>query len=122
MMAPPVCPPADEEAPLVCARAEEEALPREDDWAPSSDEEDPYAPPDEVARQTPQRRTGFGASFDLALWKALPQAEKARQVAFKKVVSGGACQAPGGLECPQGPQDRGGARSFGGRRIAVRRR
>jgi hypothetical protein len=39
--------------PLVCPRADEESPPPEDAQSKSSDEEDPYAPPDEVAPDPP---------------------------------------------------------------------
>jgi hypothetical protein len=51
--------------------------------AKCSDEEDPFAPPDEVAPDPPTE-DWFWGQYNLALWKALPPAERARQVAFKK--------------------------------------
>ena len=66
----------------VCAQAKEEVPPRED-MAKCSDEEDPFAPPDEVAPEPPTE-DWFWGQYNLALWKALSPAERARQVAFKK--------------------------------------
>jgi hypothetical protein len=74
-MAPPICPPVEEEAP-----------PRKEVQALSSDEEDPYAPPYEVAPEPPTLEWFWG-QYNLCLWKALPPAEKARQVAFKKELA-----------------------------------
>ena len=54
-------------APPVCPRDKEEASPREDVKAQSSDEEDPYAPPDEVALEPPTFDFDFGASTIPAL-------------------------------------------------------
>jgi hypothetical protein len=71
-MAPPICPHVDEEAP-----------PPEDAQSKRSDEEDPYVPPDEVAPDPPTLEWFWG-QYNLCLWKSLPPAEKARQVAFKK--------------------------------------
>ena len=67
----------------VSPRAKEKMLLRNDDLAPSSDEEDPYAPPDLVAPDPPTEEW-FWSQFDLALWKMLPLAEKARRVAAMK--------------------------------------
>jgi hypothetical protein len=72
-------------APPICTRAEE-VPPREDVQAQSSDEEDPYVPPDEVAPEPPTLEWFWG-QYNLCLWKALPPAEKARQVAFKKELA-----------------------------------
>ena len=69
-------------APPVCPRADEESPPPEDTHSNSSDE-DPYATPDEVAPDPPTL-DWFWGQYNLCLWKSLPPAEKARQVAFKK--------------------------------------
>jgi len=73
-------------APPVCPRADEESPPPEDAQSKSSDEEDPYAPPDEVAPDPPTLEWFWG-QYNLCLWKSLPPAEKARQVAFKKEMA-----------------------------------
>ena len=70
-MVPPVCPWADEESP-----------PPKDAHLKSSDE-DTYTPSDEVAPDPPTL-DWFWGQYDLCLWKSLPPAEKAGQVAFKK--------------------------------------
>ena len=72
-------------APPVCPRADEESPPPEDAHSISSDE-DPYAPPDEVAPDPPTL-DWFWGQYNLCLWKSLPPAEKARQVAFKKEMA-----------------------------------
>ena len=74
-------------------RADKESPPPEDAHSISSDE-DPYAPPDEVAPEPPTF-DWFWGQYNLCLWKSLPPAEKARQVAFKKEMAGGS-QVPGG--------------------------
>ena len=66
----------------VCPRADEESLPPEETHSKSSDE-DPYMPPDEVASDPPTLGWFWG-QYNLCLWKSLPPAEKARQVAFQK--------------------------------------
>ena len=73
-------------APPICPRADEEALPPEDAQLKGSDEEDPYASPDEVAPDPPTLEWLSG-QYNLCLWKSLPPAEKARQVAFKKEMA-----------------------------------
>ena len=73
-------------APPVCPRADEESPPPEDAQSKSSDEEDPYASPDEVAPDPPTL-DWFWGQYNLCLWKSLPPAEKARQVAFKKEMA-----------------------------------
>ena len=73
-------------APPVCPRADEESPPPEDAQLKSSDEEDPYAPPDEVAPD-PQTLDWLWCQYNLCLWKSLPPAEKARRVAFKKEMA-----------------------------------
>uniref|UniRef100_R7WD68 Uncharacterized protein n=1 Tax=Aegilops tauschii TaxID=37682 RepID=R7WD68_AEGTA len=73
-------------APPVCPRDEEEAQPREDVKAQSSDEEDPYAPPDEVAPEPPTL-DWFWGQYNLTLWKSPSPAEKVRQVALKKKMT-----------------------------------
>ena len=72
-------------ASLVCPRADEESPPPEDGHSISSDEE-PYAPPDEVASD-PATLDWFWGQYNLCLWRSLPPAEKARQVAFKKEMA-----------------------------------
>ena len=69
-------------ASLVCPCADEESHPLEDAHSISSDE-DPYAPPDEVAPDPPTL-DWFWGHYNVCLWKSLLLAEKARQVAFKK--------------------------------------
>ena len=68
--------------PPVCPRANEESTSPEDAHSISSDE-DPYAPPDEVAPDPPTL-DWFWGQYNLCLRKLLPPDEKARQVAFKK--------------------------------------
>ena len=68
----------------VCPRADEESPPPEDAHSISSDE-DPYAPPDEVVPDPPTL-DWFWGQYNLCLWKSLPPAEKARQVAFKEMA------------------------------------
>ncbi|KAE8795808.1 Actin-related protein 2 [Hordeum vulgare] len=65
-----------------CAQAEEEAPPHKD-TTQHNDEEDSFAPPNEVAPDPP---TGdwFWGQYNLALWKAMPPTERARKVEFKK--------------------------------------
>ena len=83
--------------PLFCPRADEESPPREDARLNSSDE-DPYAPPDEVAPDPPTL-DWFWGQYNLCLWKSLSSAEKARQLAFKMEMAEeearcqGACEA-----------------------------
>ena len=60
-------------APPVCPRADEESPPTEDAHSISSDE-DPYAPPDEVAPDPPTL-DWFWGQYNLCLWKSLPPAE-----------------------------------------------
>ena len=72
-------------APPVCPRADEESPPNEDAHSISSDE-DPYAPPDEVALDPPLL-DWFSAQYNLCLWKSLPPTEKAMQVVFKKEMA-----------------------------------
>ena len=72
-------------APPVCPRADEESPPLEDAHSITSDE-DPYAPPDEVAPDPPTL-DWFWGQYNLCLWKSLPPAEKARQVVFKKEMA-----------------------------------
>ncbi|KAE8767524.1 Actin-related protein 2 [Hordeum vulgare] len=74
-MAPPIFPCIDKEVP-----------PPEDIQSKSSDEEDPYGPPNEVAPDPPTLEW-FWVQNDICLWKSLPLVEKARQVAFKKKMS-----------------------------------
>ena len=69
--------------------------PPEDAHSISSDE-DPYAPPDEVAPDPPTL-DWFCGQYNLCLWKSLPVAEKARQVAFKKEMAEEEARLPGGL-------------------------
>ena len=73
-MAPPVCPRADEESP------------RPEGAHSNSSDKDPYAPPDEVVPEPPTLDWSWG-HYNLCLWKSLPPAEKARQVAFKKEMA-----------------------------------
>ena len=73
-MAPPVCPRADEE------------LPSPEDAHSISSDKDPYTPPNEVAPD-PLTLDLFWGQYNLCLWKSLPPAEKARQVAFKKEMA-----------------------------------
>jgi hypothetical protein len=73
-MAPTICPPV------------KEAPPREDIQAQSSDEEDPYTPPDEVVPELPTLEWFWG-QYNLCLWKPLPPADKASQVVFKKELA-----------------------------------
>ena len=71
-------------APPVYPRANEESPPLEDAHSKSSDE-NPYAPPDEVALDPrPPTLDWFWSQYNLCLWKLLAPAKKARQVAFKK--------------------------------------
>src|SRR3989337_2388838 len=72
-------------APPVCPRADEESPPPEDAHSISSDE-DPYALPNEVAPDPPTL-DWFWGQYNFCLWKSLPPAEKARQVAFKKEMA-----------------------------------
>ncbi|KAE8776084.1 Threonine dehydratase [Hordeum vulgare] len=66
----------------VYAQAEEEAPPHED-RAQCSDEEYPFAHPDEVALDPPTE-DWFWGQYNLAFWNTLPRAETTRQVALKK--------------------------------------
>ena len=72
-------------APPICPRADEESSPPEDAHSISSDE-DPYAPPDEVA-PGPPTSDWFWGQYNLCLWKSLSPAEKVRKVAFKKEMA-----------------------------------
>ena len=72
-------------APLVCPRADEESSSPKDAHSISSDE-DPYAPPDEVAPDPPTL-DWFWGQYNLCLWNSLPPVEKVRQVAFKKEMA-----------------------------------
>ena len=74
-------------APPVFPRTDEESPPPEDAHLISSDE-DPYARPDEDASDPPTL-DWFWGQFNLCLWKSLPPAKKARQVAFKKEMVDG---------------------------------
>ena len=69
----------------VCPRADEESPPPEYAHSNSSDE-DPYAPPDEVAPDFPTLDWFLG-QYNLCLWKLLPPAARARQVVFKKEMA-----------------------------------
>jgi hypothetical protein len=72
-------------APTIGPPVKEEAPPRKDILAQSSDQEDPKAPPDEVAPEPPTLEWFWGR-YNLCLWKSLPPDEKARQVAFKELA------------------------------------
>ena len=61
-------------APPVCPRADEESPPPEDAHLISSDEDPPTL-------------DWFWGQYNLCLWKSLPPAEKAKQVAFKKEMA-----------------------------------
>ena len=60
--------------------------PREDAQSKGSEEEDPRAPPNEVASDPPTLELFWG-QYNHCLWKSLPPAEKAWQVAFKKEMA-----------------------------------
>ena len=72
-------------APPVYPRADEESPPGEDAHSNSSDE-DPYMPLDKVVPDPPTL-DWFWGQYNLCLWKSLPPAEKAMQVAFKKEMA-----------------------------------
>ena len=72
-------------APPVCPRAAEVSPPPEAAHSDSSGEV-PYALPDEVAPEPPNFYWFWG-EYNRCLWKSLPSAEKARQVAFKKEMA-----------------------------------
>ncbi|KAE8811515.1 Actin-related protein 2 [Hordeum vulgare] len=70
----------------ISPRANEEVLHPEDIQSKSSDEEDPYGPPYEVALDPTTLEWSWGQYY-LCVWKLLPLAEKARKVAFKKEMA-----------------------------------
>ena len=102
----------------VCPYADEESPP-EDAHSISSDE-DPYAPPDEVAPDPPTL-DWFWGQYNLCPWKSLPPAEKASQVAFKKEMAEEEARNQEASE-PVMPPGKRRRRSFGGGRVVVPRR